>query len=230
MRSDKALAIKLRRNGLTYSQIGLKLGVSKSTLSSWLKNLNLDKKASAKIHQHIQAIKIKKLIKRNKDRSKLIQNKHEKNRAKASKEAIRFLSDPLFITGLALYWGEGYKKGAQGSKWKSIDFANSDPEMIRIMMKFFLRFLPITKSDITAQLMLHNNSESQDKKSIAFWKKITKLDSNNFCKVSHVISKASRKKTINKLPHGTIHIRINNVNLFFRLIGWIDFLKKKFEN
>jgi len=27
------------------------------------------------------------------------------------------------------------------------------------------------------------------------------------------------------LTHGTVHIRINNVKLFFRIIGWIDGLK-----
>jgi hypothetical protein len=204
------------------------LDIPKSTLSSWLKNIDLDSKSKEKINKHIKSTKIVKLIKRNKDRSKKTQENHKKNRLKSENEAKKFSNDPLFLTGLALYWGEGYKKGAEGSKWKSIDFANSDPEMIKLMIKFFFKFLPIQKSDIKVQLMSHNTND--DAKNIAFWKKTTGLNDNNFLRVSHVISKSSQSKVKNKLKHGTIHLRINKVILFFRLIGWIDFLKKKFKD
>jgi len=228
MRKDKNTAIKLRHSGLTYSQISDSLNVPKSTLSSWLKNIELNPQSKEKINEHVRSTKIIKLIQRNKLRSKITQENHGKNRLKAENEAKKFSDDPLFLTGLALYWGEGYKKGAEGSKWKSIDFANSDPEMIKVMIKFFFKFLPIKKSDVKAQLMSHNVND--DTKNIEFWKKTTGLHDNNFLRVSHVISKSSQSKVKNKLQHGTIHLRINNVVLFFRLIGWIDFLKKKFKN
>ena len=224
MRKDKDLTIELRLQGLTYSQISERLGISKSTLSYWLKNIKLDKKATSKISKHIHSTKIVKLIERNKKKTEIARKKNEAIRKVAKKEAKKFIKDPLFITGLALYWGEGYKKGADGSKWKSIDFANSDAVMIKVIMKFFYKYLLIKKTDIKIQIMLHNPDDNE--KSVKFWKDITELKEENFIKTSYVISKSSKKKMTTHLPYGTVHIRINNVNLFFRLIGWIDFLKE----
>lgn len=127
-----------------------------------------------------------------------------------------------------MYWGEGYKKGALGSKWKSIDFTNADPSMIVVILKFFRKYLPIQNSDITIQVMLH--SPKVEKACIEYWKSVTGLDRTSFIKTCFVISKSSKKIVKSKLANGTIHVRINNVKHFFRLIGWIDFLKKKMED
>jgi transcriptional regulator with XRE-family HTH domain len=224
MRKDKNLAIKLRLQGFTYNQISEKLGIPKSTLSNWLKNIQLTTNAKSKINNHIYSTKIVKLIARNKQKTEIARQKNKIIRKLSKEEAKKFFKDPLFIIGLALYWGEGYKKGAEGSKWKSIDFANSDPAMIKVMIKFFLTYLPIKKTDVKIQIMLHNPKNNEQ--SIKFWQHITGLKKENFIKTSYVISKSSKKKMSAHLPHGTVHIRINNVNLFFRLIGWIDFMKE----
>jgi len=224
MRKDKDLTIELRLQGLTYSQISEKLGIPKSTLSFWLKNIKLGRKATSKISKHIHSTKIVKLIERNKKKTEIARKKNEAIRKLGKKEAKIFFKDPLFVTGLALYWGEGYKKGAEGSKWKSIDFANSDPVMIKVIIKFFFKYLPIKKTDVKVQIMLHNPDDNEQ--SIKFWKGVTGLKEENFIKTSYVISKSSKKKITTHLPYGTVHIRINNVNLFFKLIGWIDFLKE----
>ncbi len=228
MRKDKKEALELRKSGLSYNQISDRLNIPKSTLSTWLKNIYLSEKSQSKLNTHIYSTRIIKLIERNRKKTEVAQKKHENIRKIAKHEAKKLEKNPLFLTGLALYWGEGYKKGSQGSKWKSIDFANSDPEMIKVMMKFFLKFLPITKNDIKVQLMLHN--PDTDIESIVFWKNITGLDDKNFFKTSHAISKSSKNKSVNLLQYGTIHIRINNVTLFFKLMGWIDFIKEKFKN
>ncbi len=41
MRKDKEIAIKLRKQGLSYSQIKNKLDIPKSTLSYWLRDIKL---------------------------------------------------------------------------------------------------------------------------------------------------------------------------------------------
>lgn len=74
--------------------------------------------------------------------------------------------------------------------------------------------------------MLHN-SDNVDK-AINFWHNLTKVPKDNFIKTSYSISSASANKQKRILENGTIHLRINDVNKFFRLIGWIDGLKLKF--
>ncbi|MFA5886200.1 MAG: hypothetical protein WC863_00275 [Patescibacteria group bacterium] len=227
MRSDKTIAIKLRKNGKSYSQISTILLIPKSTLSLWLKDIKLSKKASDRIKALTNATAISKLILRNKQQTTIANQRHESIRETARKEAKPLLTDSLFLAGVSLYWAEGYKKGALGSKWKSIDFANSDPEMIKLMVNFFTNFLKIKESDIKIQIMLHDTKETN--KCLNFWHKLTSIPKKNFIKTCYSISKASLQKSNNKLPYGTIHLRINNVNSFFRLIGWIDSLKEKFN-
>jgi hypothetical protein len=226
MRLDKDQALKLRLSGKSYSQISKILNIPKSTLSVWLKNVSLSEKAKVTIQSRTNAPAILKLIERNKNQTVLAKKRHEEIYRQAIKEAHKLLDDPLFIAGASLYWAEGYKKGWEESKWKSIDFANADAKMIKIMMLFFKKFLSIPEDDIKIQIMLHNKSDEQ--KAMNYWHGITNVPKENFFKSSFAISKASKGKVTNKLEYGTIHIRINDVQAFFRLAGWVDSLKAKF--
>jgi len=225
MRSDKNIAIKLRKSGKSYNQISASLGIPKSTLSVWLKDLLLSDDAKNKIQSRVNSTAIKKLIERNKNQTVLAKERHEKTRIAAKEEAGKLLSNPLFLSGVSLYWAEGYKQGANGSKWKCVDFANSDPDMIKLMVGFFIKFFKIKKSDISIQIMLHNPENSS--KTIDFWHKLTGVPKENFMKTCSVLSRASLQKRNKTLQYGTIHLRVNNVEHFFRLIGWIDGLKQK---
>jgi hypothetical protein len=226
MRKDKEKAIQLRKAGSSYNQISRELEIPKSTLSYWLSDLKISKKAYSKILLRAHKLSIKGLIRRNKNQTILAKERADKIRAEAKKESMKLLQDRLFLTGLALYWAEGYKKGANGSKWKSVDFANSDPEMIKVIMKFFRKFLVTDDSRIKIQLMTHRNINVN--KAVEFWSKLTNISKKQFIKSCSAVSKASKnKRNPNSLTYGTVHIRINDVKLFFRIIGWIDGLKEK---
>ncbi len=225
MRSDKGLAIRLRMRGNSYSQISKKLNIPKSTLSYWLKSIKLSKNAKNKIQERVNKTSIKALIKRNKQQTVLAKKRAEEVRSYASKEVKTLARNKLFITGVSLYWAEGYKKGAKGSKWKSVDFANSDAAMIEIMMEFFREICGVENQNIKLQLISHSNVDVE--KAVSFWSGITKIPRNQFTKTCCSTSKSSKSKRKNdSLPNGTLHIRINNVSLFFRIIGWIDGFKK----
>lgn len=223
MRKDKNIAIKLRKQGLSYNQISKKINAPKSTLSYWLKDIEISRDAKEKIRRRVHETSVKALIERNKKQTLIAENKARKIRKQAEREAKEMLGDNLFIAGVSLYWAEGYKKGAYGSSWKSVDFANSDPEMIKVMMKFFRVICGVKDENIKLQLIAHKNVDSE--KAINFWAKKTRLPKKQFMKVfCSYPNKSSKRK--NTLTNGTLHIRINNVELFFRIIGWIDAFKK----
>ena len=226
MRSDKKQAIKLRVSGNSYKQISDILGVPKSTLSSWLKDISLSQKAQDKIQSRLKSSSIAKLIERNKNQTILAKLNHEKICKEAELEAEKFFSDNLFLLGTSLYWAEGYKQGAYGSKWKSIDFTNSDSDMVKVMMNFFIKFLNIKKSEIKIQVMIHD--ENNIEKALSFWHQITGVPRENFIKTCSKINNFSSNKRKRRLENGTIHIRINNVKSFFRLIGWTNAVKTRF--
>jgi hypothetical protein len=226
MRKDKLIAIQLRKKGNSYSQIKEILKIPKSTLSYWLRDLKISEDAQEKIMQRSHNASIAGLLKRNKNQTILAKQRADEIRAQAKGETRELLDNPLFISGVSLYWAEGYKKGAYGSKWKGVDFANSDPETIKLMMKFFKKICGVKTEKFRIQLMVHHNVNI--KKALCHWSKITKLSRCQFMKVSRVISKSSKgKRNRNSLIYGTVHIRICDVKLFFRIIGWIDGLKEK---
>jgi hypothetical protein len=226
MRTDKILAAELRKSGKSYSQISAVLKIPKGTLSLWLKDIKLSNNAQAKIQLRTK-LAISKLIIRNKQKTVISEKRHAQIYKLGKKEAKKLLKDPLFLAGTSLYWAEGYKRGAEGSKWKSVDFANSDSQMIQIMILFFTKFLNLKKTEIKIQIMLHDKKMVEE--AVNFWHNITGVPKTNFIKTCYSLSSASLQKQKKKLQYGTIHLRVNDVNRFFRLIGWIDGLKEKFN-
>ncbi|NTU66318.1 MAG: helix-turn-helix domain-containing protein [Candidatus Moranbacteria bacterium] len=220
----KQKAIKLRKQGNSYKQISDKLDVAKSTLSYWLGNIEISKEAQEKISKRASKISAEALLKRNKKQTALAAGRAEKIRDDSRKEFSKLKGNKLFLVGVSLYWAEGYKKGAEGSKWKSVDFANSDPEMVMIMMRFFREICEVGNERIKIQLMTHPNVEMEE--ALRYWSEITEIPKNQFMRTCCAISKASNGKRPNRLTYGTVHIRINDVKLFFRIIGWIDGLKE----
>jgi len=226
MRKDKASAIELRKQGFSYNEISAKLKIPKSTLSCWLSNIELSRKAKDRLSARVHEGSLAGLLKRNKNQTILAKQRADEIRRIAKIEALKLLSNKLFLTGTSLYWAEGYKKGAHGSKWKAVDFANSDPDLIRIMMKFFRKICKVEDSKIKIQLIAHKNVDI--KKAIQLWSNLTKIPKSQFIKTCCAVSIYSKsKRNKNSLTHGTVHIRINDVKLFFRIIGWIDGLKSK---
>ncbi|MFH1533973.1 MAG: hypothetical protein ABID64_03510 [Nitrospirota bacterium] len=213
MNSRKEKAIILRKNGKSYSEIKKALGIPKSTLSYWLKDLKIDKHLKEKLLQRAHKAGIEALIKRNKRQTVIAKQNAEKITIKSAKEIKNVNLEKLKLIGAALYFGEGGKSG------KRVDFTNSNPEMIKMIMKFFRIICKVEESKFRAQLSVHEEEKIETSK--RFWSKTTRMPLNQFIKVNTSISKYSKKRR-NKLPYGTIQIRISDVNLFHRINGWIQ--------
>ncbi len=222
MRKDKTQAISLRKEGKSYSQIQQILPIPKSTLSLWLKDIPLSNSAKSLLKKR-STKGIENLIARNKNQTLLAKNRAKKVKVQAIQEFKKLKSNPFFILGLSLYWAEGYKKGAYGSKWKCLDFTNSDPIMIQCMLRFFYTFLPVKKDNIKIQIIAHANIDIE--KSMLFWEDITGIPEKQFIKTSLPNIKEGNKKHHPLLTHGTVHVRIYKVILFYQVIGWIEGLK-----
>jgi len=230
MRSkDKEKAINLRIQGLSYGQIQAILAIPKSTLSCWLKDIELSETAKHKILARVHNTSVAALIRRNKLQTTLAQDRSNLIRVLAKKEFRVLLKNKtkrnLFLTGVSLYWAEGYKQGAYGGKNKNIDFTNSDPKMVKLMLNFFTEICSVDKSKIKIQLMAHKNLNHNQ--AINFWSKLLKLPKNNFNKVYSLPIRPSSRP--NRLAHGTVHLRFSDVKVFFRIIGWLDGLQEYFK-
>jgi hypothetical protein len=210
---EKIEAIKLRKSGVGYSEILRKIRVSKSTLSIWLKDIELNpsqkerlfkgreisRYAGAKARQRMRIEKTKEIIK------------------EAKKELNSLIDKELFLSGLMLYWAEGAKTS------EVIKFSNSDPLMIKLMMRWFREICGVPESKFRIALHIH---ELLSRKNIEeYWSKTTNIPLGQFQKT--FIKPTSLGQRRNILYKGTCVICVYDKDLFRKMNGWkIGFLEK----
>jgi hypothetical protein len=222
--SIKNRAIRLRKNGKSYNEINKLLNIPKSTLSTWLKNLPISQNVRNKNIEKAKNIWSKNISDYNKKRAKKYQVELKRQINKFSQDIPEIDKKNLFWIGLSLFWAEGGKK----EKWM-VRFTNSDPIMIKIMMKFFREICNIKNNKIKLCIHLHSNvSEAKAKK---YWSNITRLAIDNFWKSQTQISSSSKgKRPRNRLPYGTLHVIIMDSYLVKKIRGWNLGLAKQIIN
>jgi len=225
MRSDKNHALKLRLSGRSYSEIKTSLGVPKSTLSGWFSNLQLSPTAQKRLASRAYKKSMMGLLKRNRRQTHLALQRKLKIQKTAERGIRHINQQELKLIGIALYWAEGYKRAIKRNGREvthhPVALSNSDPNLVKIFIRFLIEICKIPKNKITANVRIYQYMN--EKELLTFWQKTTDLPEVNFGKVYYGISKSSLgKRPFNVLPHGTISIRVNSTNLFHQMMGWIS--------
>lgn len=146
---EKEQAISLRKKGQTYKEILDIVKVSKSSLSSWLKDLPLTKDEKSYLRSRTDS---------NISRGRINTASSLRNR-RLAREKVQYqeakltfhknITDPLFFVGVSLYWAEG---GKRTSQWQ---FVNSDENMQKVMLKWLEKFIKIETRDVFFRLYVH---------------------------------------------------------------------------
>ena len=123
----------------------------------------------------------------------------------------------MWCVGTALYWGEG------GKTQQLVRISNSDAFVLKIMMRYFIEICNVPMSKFRGHVHAYQHSEVS--KIEAYWSNITNIPVSQFFKTYTKPSSASKHKR-NTLPNGTIGIYALDTNLFWRIMGWIEFLKE----
>jgi hypothetical protein len=131
-------------------------------------------------------------------------------------------TEELKAIGAMLYWGEGYK-GDEVRPAKQVDFANSDPEMIMLFLKFLRNTFELDNSKF--RILLYCYSDQNIDELIEFWSKSTGIDKSLFIKP--YVRKDFREGG-RKMKHGLIHIRYYDKKLLLEIKKMIDSYKTKY--
>lgn len=213
--SQKQLAIQLRKQGLTYSEILEKVPVAKSTLSLWLRSVGLTVRQKQRITKKKRQAQLKGAMVR---KNKRLQS--ERKIIKQSRNEIGPITKrDFFILGIALYWAEGSKQGKKNVS-QGVIFSNSDPQMILLFLAWLKRICGIDEKDIIYELYIHQSQNMSLCKK--YWvKKLsisqTKLNRIYLKKHTPLKGKNYRKN------YGLIRIIVRRSTNFNRKIrGWIE--------
>jgi len=205
-------AIKLRKKGFSIVKIESHLGITRSTLSGWFKNVKLTSKQKRKLlknkYDALAKARKKAVIWQNTQKEKRLQE--AKDLALKTLENININNPNIIELALAfLYLGEGSKKSQDTA------LANSNP----LILKFFLAVLKnvynLDNNQIGCTLGLRADQDPEKMK--RFWAKELGLPINRFKRVQ-VDKRTEGSKTY---PHykGVCDIRCGNVAIQRKLIN-----------
>ena len=129
---------------------------------------------------------------------------------------LSFVNKQLKLAGLMLYWSEGYKS----SKSSGIDFANSDPDMIKVFVKFLRVIYRIDKKRFRVLLYCYSNQNVSSL--IDFWSKLTDIPKKQFSKP---YIRKNFYENGRKMQYGMVHIRYADKKLFLSIMKSIEKMK-----
>jgi transposase len=211
----RAEARRLREQGLTYNEIAAKLGVSKSSISLWVRDLPRTGRLSYEEwrKRSTEAKRVYGAAQR-----RINEARREVTRAAAAAEIGGLTDRELIIAGAIAYWCEGAKNKPY-RRDDHVTFVNSDPGLIG----FFLRFLctaGVASDDLIFRVQIHENADVAAAQ--RFWLAITGAQEDQFRRPT---LKRHNPKTIRYNVgddyHGCLRIDVRRCSILYRRIeGW----------
>jgi len=122
----------------------------------------------------------------------------------------------LKMAGVLLYWAEGAK--ASGKNGCTVDFANSNPEMIRIFVKFLRKICRVDEKRLRLYLYCYSDQAIENIKN--YWYKLTNIPKSQFSKP--YIREDFLPEKSGKMKYGLVHIRYADKKLLYQIDNWIN--------
>ena len=186
MVAEQGRARDLRAEAWTLQEIADELGVAKSSVSLWVRDVEFEPRPRARVARRREP----NALQRRKQTE--IDDLLAEGRARIGRLSER----ELLVAGAALYAGEGSKTDGK------LCFANSDPRMIWLFMVWLRRFFAIDESKLRLRLYLHQGLDLEE--AMSFWSELTLIPLEQFGKPYRAIPDPSIR--MSKHPRGCASI------------------------
>ncbi len=225
-------AIELRKSGLSYSEIQKKLHLPKSTLSLWLRNVELSESQKKRLIDK-RSDKAKSNI-----RKRILKNSEliEEIKTTSSKSIGEISKRELWLMGIILYWRERVSSGNESDIKNGVRFTSSDSNLIKLFLKWLQGIGGIKNDEIVFDIFIGEDKKSSVeavKEVILYWSKITGFSKEHF--LNHIYFQRNlpkrrlqpgHKKRHRGVPKrsqfGFLRIRVRASSLLARQItGWV---------
>src|SRR6516225_288416 len=213
--AERAKARELRLQGLDYNRIAAELGVSKGSVSLWVRDLPRPESLSYEECRRRAAEGVRRYWAAERP---VREAQRRAARAAAAAQIGELNEREILIAGAIAYWCEGaknkpYRRGDQ------VIFMNSDPALIR----FYLRFLAVAGIEpdrLRCRVQIHESADAEAAQQ--FWLEVTGLDTAQFRRPA---LKRHNPKTVRKNTghdyHGCLRIDVlRGTGLYRKIEGW----------
>jgi transcriptional regulator with XRE-family HTH domain len=212
---DRARARAMREQGLKYNQIAAELGVSKSSVSAWVRDLPRPEPLSYEAFRERQVAGVRRWWAAERP---VREAQRVAARAAAVDEIGQLSHREVIIAGAIAYWCEG-TKNKPGRRYDRVVFTNSDPGLSSL----FLRFIDaagIGRDRLIYQVQIHEEADVDAAQ--MFWMNVTGADPVQFRRPT---LKRHNPKTVRTNTgedyHGCLRIEVRRGTALYRKIeGW----------
>jgi hypothetical protein len=203
---ERARARELRAEGWTMPDIAVELGVSRSSVSLWTRDVPFDPAAARRSPRTDRRPR---------------GSDHPLRRRKlaqiaafdaAGRERLVGLSDrELLVAGLGLYAGDGAKRDGE------VRFANSDPGLVRFFCAWLRRCFAVDEARLRVKLYLHEGLDIEEAERA--WSTVTGVPLEQFTAPYRAVADASIRH--NKHRHGCAHVSYGSSALHREIMGLV---------
>ncbi len=209
-------AVTMRQEGRSYREIQAVVGVAKSTLSLWLRNVPLTEEQQRALDLRCPEAATRRAV--------AIRASAAQRRARIQADArsqITELSESeLFVAGVVAYWAEG----AKNKPWRSgtrVRFTNSDPRMILLFLRW-LALIGVTDDRIVFRLQIHESADVEA--AVRSWIKTLGVTDDRFLNTT---LKRHNPKTVRSNVgdsyHGCLCVEVRgSADLNLQIDGWCE--------
>jgi AcrR family transcriptional regulator len=207
---ERERARQLRATGMSIKEIAASLGVSTSSVSHWVRDVELTFAQRHALANRNPALNPEFNGSKTRARRALAARRQHQQRGRA----LARRGEPLFVAGCMLYWGEGTKSRSQ------VGFSNSDPDMAAFFMRFLRTYFDVTDDMVRATCYLFADHIERQAEVERFWLETLELPVDRLGKsIVNVHSKYSKRLRKNVLPYGTVKIVVSRVAIIQAIYG-----------
>ena len=202
-----------REEGRSIKEIARSLGVSRSSVSVWVRDISLTE-------EQRQALDKRHAVHNGQAKGAAANARIARERRSRYQQygrALARLGDAIFVAGCMLYWAEGAK-----DRHKAM-LCNSDPEMLRFFARFLRACFDVPDEKMRICCHLFADHEAKQHEIEEFWLTIVGLPRSCLNKsMVNCYSRWSQKKRKNKLPYGTCRLTVYDVRVVQAIYGGIQ--------
>ena len=188
-------------------QIARRLGVSVSSVSLWVRDIELSPEQRAALQNKISGGWS----------ANAIAARRRRRACQAGGRRLVRQADPLFVAGIMLFWAEGAKARNEAG------IVNSDPELLRLFARFLRRFYRVPNYRFRVACNLFADHLERKQEIEQFWLDTLELPRSCLRKsMVNVYSKQSQRKRKGRLPYGTCKLVICDTAVVQSIYGAIQ--------
>jgi predicted transcriptional regulator len=229
IRFKKGIALELRKKGLSYSEIQNSINLPRSTIAYWLKGIQLSEEQAEKLKEkrsRVAKSNVEKRISR-------ILHETEDIKKSAAKEIGGITKRELWLMGIMLYWRERFLLGNDNDLRKGIRFTSSDPDLIKLFLKWLQEIGRIDDEEIAFDIFTGKDKKDNINDVKNRWSVVTGFSRGHFPRVYFLKSgpkgQHGKKRKTKRSEWGMLRIRVKASSMLARqMAGWISGIQKRF--